>query len=96
MSLLHALCAGDAALRRLEEVVYREGEAIIRQGEMGADLFILDEGEAFAQIKVGNEWKVVSWVACLTASDAYCSIALVIERNFQVSTECCGLSEVFW
>ena len=45
MSLLHALCAGDAALRRLEEVVYREGEAIIKQGEMGADLFILDEGE---------------------------------------------------
>ena len=49
----------EGAARLLKVVEYDKDTHIIRQGETGADLFLIEEGTAYAEIKVGEEWKVV-------------------------------------
>ena len=49
----------SAKTRRMDTVTYEPGEYIIKQGEEGFDLFIMDSGKAFAQIKIGDELKEV-------------------------------------
>ena len=39
---------------------FEAGEYIIKQGDDGMDLFIVDSGKAFAQIKNGDELKEVT------------------------------------
>merc|ERR1719174_2115398 len=43
----------------MDTVVFEAGEYIIKQGDDGMDLFIVDSGKAFAQIKNGDELKEV-------------------------------------
>ena len=36
-------------------VHFQAGEHIIRQGEEGSDLFVVDEGMAYAQLKISEK-----------------------------------------